>query len=128
MNIDDLTIGEAKKLSAMFGGGGEKNAPTINNKMAGEYVIVRCRDAGVHAGTLESCSGREAVLIDSRRLWYWKPADNKSFLSGVAVAGLHKDSKIGTTLPRLHLTETCEIILCTNEAADSIKKAPDHDQ
>lgn len=101
---------------------------SIDNKMIGSYVIVRCRDAGVHAGFLESYSGRECVLTESRRLWYWKPADNKSFLSGVAVAGLHSDSKIGAVLERIHLTENCEIILCSDTAASSIQTAPDYDQ
>jgi len=94
----------------------------MNNGMIGKYVIVRCRDAGVHAGVLESHEGREAVLLESRRLWYWKPADGKKFLSGVAIAGLHGDSKIGAVLPRLHLTETCEIIQCTETAEKSIRE------
>lgn len=37
-----------------------------NNGMVGKYVIVRCRDAGVHAGVLVDHSGREAVLTESR--------------------------------------------------------------
>ena len=52
----------------------------MDNGMIGKYVIVRCRDAGVHCGVLEAHEGREALLIDSRRLWYWKPAKGK-FLS-----------------------------------------------
>ena len=99
----------------------------MNNGMIGKYVIVRCSDAGVHAGVLESHEGREAVVLESRRLWYWKPANRKKFLSGVAVAGLHEDSKIGATLPRLHLTETCEIIQCTDAAEKSIREIADDD-
>jgi hypothetical protein len=97
----------------------------MDNGMIGKYVIVRCRDAGVHAGVLKSHEGREALLADSRRLWYWKPADGKKFLSGVAVAGLHRESKIGARLDLLHLTETCEIILCSEIAAKSIAEAKD---
>ena len=37
----------------------------IDCKMIGKYVIVRCRDAGVHAGVLESYSGKECVLTES---------------------------------------------------------------
>lgn len=126
MNIDNLTIKECREIAKMFG----HAAPSTpyDNGMIGKYVIVRCRDAGVHAGVLESHNGRECVLSQSRRLWYWKPADNKSFLSGVAVAGLHKDSKIGVCLEMIHLTETCEIIACTNEAESSIQIAPEHVQ
>jgi hypothetical protein len=86
----------------------------------GSYVIVRCRDAGVHAGVLESYAGREATLTESRRLWYWKPAKG-GFLSGVAVHGLAPASKIGAAVPRIVLTEDCEIIECTEEAATSLR-------
>lgn len=100
----------------------------IDNGLIGKYVIVRCRDAGVHAGVLKAHEGREALLTESRRLWYWKPAARKKFLSGVAVDGLHKDSKIGTTIiAPLHLTETCEIIGCTNTAEKSIREIADED-
>jgi hypothetical protein len=95
----------------------------MENGMIGKYVLVRCRDAGVHAGVLKGNEGREAVLTESRRLWYWKPANNQKYLSGVAVAGLHADSKVGAPLPRLHLTETCEIIECSEVAAESIRSA-----
>lgn len=97
-----------------------------DNGMVGKYVIVRCRDAGVHAGVLEWHHGRECLLSDARRLWYWKPAEGAAFLSGVAFKGLHKDSKVGAPI-QVHLTENCEIILCTEVAAKSIAGAPDHE-
>lgn len=125
MNINELTIGEAKELAKMFGAG---NPAQLDNGMIGKYVIVRCRDAGVHSGYLESHNGRECVLTESRRFWYWKPADKKSFLSGCATNGLHKDSKIGETVARIHLTENCEIVECSSKAERSIKEAPSYDQ
>lgn len=76
MNINDLTIGQAKELAEIFASGNAESK--IDNKMIGKYVIVRCRDAGVHTGYLESYNGREAVLTDSRRLWYWKPSDGQN--------------------------------------------------
>jgi hypothetical protein len=97
----------------------------MDNGMIGKYVIVRCRDAGVHAGVLAGNEGREAVLTESRRLWYWMPAGKKKFLSGVAVAGLDPASKVGATVLRLHLTETCEIIECASDAEKSIRSIPD---
>lgn len=94
----------------------------MDNGMIGKYVIVRCRDAGVHAGVLVSHDGRECVLEEARRLWYWKPNNGQAFLSGVATDGLHEDSKIGNPI-RVHLTENCEIIECTEAAAASIREA-----
>lgn len=91
----------------------------IKNGMLGRYVIVRCHDAGVHSGILESYSGRECVLTESRRLWYWKPAKG-AWLSSVAMHGLSDESKISEPVDRIHLTENCEIIQCTAEAEISI--------
>lgn len=122
MNVDDMTIGEAKKLAAMFSDQSETPSPMI-----GKFVIVRCRDAGVHAGILESRSGRSCVLNESRRLWYWKPANGACFLSGVATEGLHSDSKVGAPI-RVELTENCEIIECTDKAAKSIKGQPSYEK
>ena len=122
MNIDDLTIGQAKALAAQFGGQTE----TIKSDMIGKYVIVRCKDAGVHAGVLEAVAGREAVLNESRRLWYWKSRKG-SFLSGVARDGLDPDSKLGGEI-RVHLTETCEIIEVSPEAEKTIRELPTHER
>jgi len=124
MNIDDMTIGQAREIVTLLGGVQIATA-SIDNKMVGEYVIVRCHDAGVHAGVLESYSGRECVITESRRLWYWKPARG-AFLSGVAVHGLDKASKVGAPLPRHHLTENCEIIECSAEAEQSIRSQAVH--
>ena len=93
----------------------------MDTGLIGKYVIVRCRDAGVHAGTLMDSCGREAILSDSRRLWYWKPANGSAFLSGVANHGLDDSSKIGEAVASIVLTEDCEIIECSDDAAESIR-------
>lgn len=101
------------------------NAAPSTDDWIGKYVIVRCRDAGVHAGVLKAKDGRECELSEARRLWYWKPANKGAFLSGVATEGLHADSKIGAPVEIL-LTEDCEIIACTDAAAESIRAQPNH--
>lgn len=110
-----MKLGDIKKIAGMFG-------VTEPHPFVGSYVIVRCRDAGVHAGVLVSAEGRGCVLKQSRRLWYWKPANKASFLSGVAARGLDGASKIGVPVD-ISLTENCEIIKCTPEAEESIKNA-----
>ena len=50
-----------------------------------KYVIVRTYSAGVHAGTLVSQKGKEVVLMNTRRIWYWKGAAS---LSEMAVSGV----------------------------------------
>lgn len=112
------------KLEQLLGPNYNPCAP-YDNGMIGEYVIVRCRDAGVHAGYLVSHHGRECILTDSRRLWKWTPAEGQKWLSGVATCGLlYGESKIGAKLDRIHLTENCEIILCAAAARLSIIGAP----
>ena len=122
MSIENMTIGDLLALQKMFFGN-TAEMQKIDNKMVGKYVLVRCRDAGVHTGVLESYNGRECVLTESRRLWYWKPANGQKYLSGVAFAGLHEASKVGVELPRIHLTETCELIECSHQAEKSIREA-----
>lgn len=97
-------------------------ADTPTDPWIGKYVIVRCRDAGVHAGILKSRQDRACELSESRRLWYWKPANGAAFLSGVAAEGLDAASKVGAAVDIL-LTENCEIIACTEKAAQSISQA-----
>ena len=41
----------------------------MNNGMIGRYVVVRCRDEGVHAGILKAHDGRECLLTEARHLW-----------------------------------------------------------
>lgn len=128
MNIDDLTIGQAREQVKLFPTGGDKTAQ-LDNGMTGKYVIVRCRDAGVHAGVLESYSGRECVLTEARRLWYHRPAEkSSSWYEGVSIHGLSADSKISDAVARRHLTENCDIIECTEKAQTSIREAKTHEQ
>ena len=92
----------------------------------GDYVVVRCTQAGVHAGELYAYDGQEVELEGARRLWYWRPAHG-AYLSAVASYGLHEDSKLGAPVD-LILTEACEIILCSEDAADSIREHPNHNE
>ena len=88
--------------------------------LEGEYVIVRCRDAGVHAGTLVSLDGRTAVLKDSRRLWYWEVAENQHSLSGVASVGIASESKIPAVIETAILPEACEVLSVSDKAMKTI--------
>lgn len=122
MKTDELTIGEAKELAKMFGGGSQYR---VDNGMIGKYVIVRCHDAGVHAGFLKDYNGRECLLDKGRRLWVWKPANNALTLSAVATEGLDESSKVGAPVT-IHLTENCEIMECTDRAAKSIQEVKNY--
>lgn len=84
------------------------------------YVIVRTTSAGVFAGTMESRNGREVVLTDARRLWYWAGAAS---LSQLAMEGVKKPSecKFPCAVSRVELLEAIEILDVTPEAKASIE-------
>ena len=119
MNIDELTIGQARELAAMFAG---QSAPAAApHPFIGRYVICRCSAAGVHAGVLVGVSGDTAILRDSRRLWQWQARAGVA-LSGVAQNGL-AGGKIDTANPEIYLTGVCEIIPCSAKAREDIENA-----
>lgn len=116
IELDYLTIGQAKELASMFDAA-PKSKP---HPFVGKYVIARCYSAGVHAGTVVSVDGENVVLSDSRRLWSWKAQDGVA-LSGVAQAGLKASgSKVDVVNPEIYLTGVCELIPTTAAAKDSI--------
>ena len=87
--------------------------------MIGKYVIVRTYSAGVHAGTLKVRDGKEVVLTNVRRLWYW---DGAASLSQLAVDGVSRpeNCKFPCEVPEIVLTEAIEIIPTTDKARASI--------
>lgn len=117
VDIKSLSIEQIEELKRMFC---DPIQPPFTNGLIGDYVVVRCRDAGVHCGVLESHNGRECVLSNSRRLWKWIPAKGK-WLSAVANHGLSADSKVSEPVRLIHLTENCEIIACTKNAETSLR-------
>ena len=104
---------------------------SINNvpKPEGDYVIVRCRNAGVHAGYIKSRTSNVLRLENSRRLWRWW---SKFSLSGLATCGVLQGKegavKFACVLPKLELTssDVCEVIHCTEEARLSIESVKEY--
>lgn len=92
-------------------------------KKTSRYVIVRTYSAGAFAGTLESRKGREVVLRDARRLWYWAGAAS---LSQLAVQGTLNPSecKFPVAVPRVELLEAIEILDVSPIARRSIESVP----
>lgn len=94
------------------------------NAMIGKKVIVRTHSAGVHFGTLAAKDGKEVVLRDARRIWYWEGAFT---LSAVAVSGVGNKSKLSVSVPEILLTEAIEIIPCSEEATEALQKLKAHE-
>lgn len=92
--------------------------------MIGKYCIVRTYSAGVHAGTLASRDGKEAVLTNARRIWYW---DGAASLSQLAAEGVSNPGNCKFSIPvsEILLTEAIEIIPATEAAIASIAAVPE---
>ena len=93
------------------------------------YVIVRCLNAGVHAGYLKDRSSNTVTLVNSRRLWRWW---SKFTLSALAVEGplasKMTEQKYSMAVPLLDLTgnDVCEVIYCSERARIAIEAIPAH--
>jgi hypothetical protein len=97
----------------------------VNNQKAKElkgmkYCIVRTYSAGVFAGYLESRNGKEVVIRNVRRIWYW---DGANSLSQLAKDGTSKPTncKFAVEVDKIEVTEAIEIIECTAKAQKSIE-------
>lgn len=87
------------------------------------YVIVRCRDAGVHAGEYQGHEGREVRLKNARRIWFWSGAAS---LSELAVYGAKNgdECKFSVLVDSITLLEACEIIHCRAAGEEMIRGLP----
>ena len=97
---------------------------TTKPSLKQRYVIVRTYSAGVFAGYLVSRKGKEVVLRDARRIWYWTGA---ATLSELAMRGTKSPGtcKFPCSVASIELTEAIEIIDVTAEAQASIAAVPE---
>ena len=87
-----------------------------------EFCIVRCRDAGVHAGYVDSKTDHTVILLNSRRLWRYYTT-GLGTCSELAIDGLvaGSESRISPALTRNTLAGWCEITVATGKAKKSIE-------
>ena len=91
--------------------------------MIGKKVIVRTYSAGVFFGTLISRDGKEVVLHNARRIWYW---DGAASLSQLAMEGTKKPEtcKFPCPVDEVLLLNAIEILDTTPAAKASIEGVP----
>ena len=120
MNIEDLTIKQAKELACLFG-----TAQNVTNQvqceMVGVYAIIRTYSAGVWFGKVLKKESNEIILGEARRLYYWKTLNRGISLSEVSIYGLHSDSKVCEAVNKVWLSPV-EIIPCTEISIKNIKE------
>ena len=97
-----------------------QDAKKLNGK---KYVIARTYSAGVFAGYLDKKVGKEATLLNARRLWQWAGAAS---LSQMAMEGTKtpESCKFPCEVNRVELTEVIELLDVTEKARLSIASVP----
>ena len=127
MNIEDLTIKEAREIAALFGNAKSTpsaetvTTPKWEHPLLGKRVLVRTYSAGVHIGTLVSVNPDNAMechLKDALRLWKWEGGGLS--LSAIAHNGI-KGGRINRT-DEVTLTNAIEYIPTTPEAEKTYVK------
>jgi len=83
-------------------------------------VMVRTYSAGVHFGELVSREGKEVVLKNAHRVFYWTNACSLSQLAIQGSQNKNAENKISMAVPEIILTEAIEIIPMTKEAFDNL--------
>jgi hypothetical protein len=127
MNIDQLTIKQAKELANLFVAKNQPSKAEGLNDMLGKYVIIRTYSAGVWFGILDQKSGKEVILKEARRMYQFWCAKGIS-LSSVALYGLKQDtSRICASVDEVWL-EAIEILPTNSIATESLKSAPEAEQ
>lgn len=130
MNIDDLTIKQAREIAAMFPAALTVNQSALSSPVASPVpavvgderpVIVRSRDAGVQFGYLLGYEGSTVHLRDARQMWSWTAAEGGTLLD-CATHGV-KAGKFSTTASRVTVIGACAIIDCTDKAVKTLKSA-----
>lgn len=126
MNINELTIGQAKELANLFSNNQSQSSEGLNC-MIGKYVIIRTYSAGVWFGKLDQKSGKEVILKEARRMYQFWCAKGIS-LSSVALYGLNQEkSRICAAVDEIWL-EAIEILPTNEIATNSLKSAPETQQ
>ena len=102
MDINTLTIGQAKELAAMFGNA-TVPVPTPPSEGAHDRIpVVVCTEKrGVVFGYTTNQAARPIVLNDARMCLYWSADVGGVF--GLADIGPTKDCKISAVAPSLTL-------------------------
>lgn len=108
---------KAPKLSV------ETSASLASPFKAGDQVLIRDHGAGVFVGRLVAHQGKEAIMADARRLWYWSGA---SSVSEIALKGVSRPTqcKFPAAVPQVYLTSVVEVLPMSAEATASIAAVP----
>lgn len=117
MNLDELTLGDIKKLQNLIGS--KTEISNENHPMIGKYVIIRTYSAGVWAGYLHTKVQGEVIIKEARRLYrFW--CKKSISLSAVSLYGIIEEkSRLAAPVDEVCL-QWIEIIPTTEGSKKSI--------
>lgn len=124
MDINSLTIGQAKEIAKLVACAGETSSVPITTspcdcENAGKKVIVRSRDAGVLYGTLVKFEGTTVWLTDAIQVWKWKAVKGGTLIDCAEYGIVKSGSKVSGKSSSTTVLGACAII----EVAESAKKS-----
>lgn len=120
MNIDDLTIKEAREISAMFGN--SQATQTTNPCGHDKKPVVVCTDKrGVIFGYTENVDARPINLTNARMCLYWSKVTGGVF--GLAENGPNESCKISAVVPSISLEGVTAIMSVDDNAVNAWEKA-----
>ena len=127
MNINNLTLGQIKEITASFNA--KDSSKSLADDLIGQYVIIRSRNEGINSGYLVSATKDGCVIAEARRIWYHKPADkNVAWYEGVAISGVSEDSKLSVAVEKKVIVEEYSITVCSSRAEESLTTKTPHGQ
>ena len=85
-----------------------------------KYYIVRGDRSGVFAGNIKERDGKEVLMTNVRRLWYWEGASSISQLAQCGTVSPN-NCKFSVTVDEVLILDAIEIDTCTKDAEKSIK-------
>lgn len=122
MDINSLTIGQAKEIAKLVSCAGDTVSPAAtpyNFEGPGKKVIVRSRDAGVLYGTLGKFEGTTVWLTDAIQVWKWKAVKGGTLIDCAEYGIVKSGSKVSGKSSSTIVLGACAII----EVADIAKKS-----
>ena len=122
MNINDLTLGQAKELASLLNCTNSQATTHPLHPFVGKDVIIRSYASGVHFGRLSYYNGKEVILENCRRIWSWEGAFT---LSAVSQEGV-KTAKMSIWVPEFSCPDVCEVIPCSDKASKQLSAMKEH--
>jgi hypothetical protein len=97
--------------------------PSLGKHFEGKVCVVRTYSAGVFYGLVEKLNGKEALVKDARRLWYWSGAASLSQLANEGVTK-PEECKFPAKVPSVFLSEVVEVLPVRADALKNLDAVP----